>query len=342
MADAEPKVEIVPISAIRGWSVAINRIIPLMPKAVEALESCLNDSRTGTQTLDLEAIRKNCIFTYVDSYHNTRIQEASQEKRIIKLVHRLLTNRFADKGWLGEEIDRLDLADRFSPSTYTSLAQARSELNPDTDPICFIKGRYGTAGEQVQCVRTADLAQISLPEHTIIQRSVRNLWLYNHRKMVIRFYLLTHKHTVWVGKDAFAIIHGQPYDPDSTDYDVQVRHAGYMAADSKIKLLPFQQLSDDGPDWAQAIKELSTGISPLFRNLSLACDRDSYALFGIDAIPTQEGKLQMIEINNYPNMQHTAAVNEQVNIPCIASLMALTLTGLNNGFWTPIATIADG
>jgi hypothetical protein len=330
---------VIPIESMSGWSFAVNRVASLMPRVIQGLDLILINKSPES---DFREVRKNSIFTYVDTYNNTYPEEIGREKRVIALAYRLLTNDFSDKGKLGEEVKRLNLSGKFSPRTFLSLKEAKYELNPLTDPICFVKGRHGTGGGQVQCVKTSDLERISLPAHSVIQESVQNLWLYNQRKVVIRFYMLTHMNATWFGRGAFAVIHGEPYDPYSTDFSVQIKHSGYMQEESKIRLLPLQSLSEVGPKWERAIEELSKGISPLFQNLSLSCGRDVYALFGIDAIPTEEGKLQMIEINNYPNMLHTAAVNDHVNIPCIASLMALTLTGVNDGFWTPLNTAVRG
>ena len=71
------------------------------------------------------------------------------------------------------------------------------------------KNIFGTAGVDMHCVTSDDFSVVELDDDYILQEGITDL----------------------------ALIDGEPYDRDSTNYDVQINHAGYADKNSPIRLM---------------------------------------------------------------------------------------------------------
>jgi hypothetical protein len=318
----------VPVERLQGWRYCANRITPLMAPAVERVERFINTLDLGAAEA-LRSVANGSVFSYVDTLGGVKEQEIPSGLAVFRLMDRTYTNKLADKLLFGREIDRLDLY-QYAPQTYESIEAAIKGAQHSGVNVVFVKGRYGAGGDQIKCVRVPELAQVSLPKDHIVQETVQDIELVEGRKVVIRFYLLIHCAKIYLSAYSFAVVHGERYDPLSDDYDVQIKHAGYVNPDSKVKLIALGDLPQ-GKDWFQALQVLASGLIPLLDQLRRECPEARYALLGIDGIPCMDGKVRMIEINNFPNMIHTQNINESVNIPMLASVMLKIVTNTLDG-----------
>ena len=168
--------------------------------------------------------------------------------RIIKLVPRKLSNYISDKKILGQLINNLGLCSIF-PRTYFDIPNAKNLYQKNNSiQLAFIKNRYGTGGKQVKCVNFSDLGIIRLLKDEIIQEGVQNIFLINSRKITLRFYVIIFDKSILLSKYAFGIIHGEKYISNSPSYNIQIKHEGYINKDSKIRMIPLEELSQ-GIEW---------------------------------------------------------------------------------------------
>lgn len=317
----------VPVVTLGDWNVCVNRITPLLKPAISQVEATLNGMKSS-DTDQVSSIIRSSLFSYVDTFDGVEEGGIPSGLNVFRLMDRAFTNPLADKLLLGREVNRLNLV-QWVPRSYETVDAALEGTRSSGATLVFIKGRCGTAGEQVQCLRTTDLVTTSLPHDYVIQEAVENVALHEGRKVVFRFYVLIHSGKIFLSTHAFAVVHGEAYDANSTDYDVQIRHAGYNTADSKVKLIALTEFPR-GKDWLAAIQVLTGYMKPLLEPLRRECPPARYALLGIDGVPCSDGCVRMIEINNFPNMIHTKAINESVNIPMIASVMLKIVTNTSD------------
>ena len=110
------------------------------------------------------------------------------------------------------------------------------------------------------------------------------------------------------------MIHAEIYDEASTDYRVQIDHAGYDNPDGPVKmqqLIDYSEYSTFEPRFLALLRE----IEPIFADAKEASSRDDYILLGIDLLLRKSGDIKLVEINTFPNFVHTQEITEHVNIP---------------------------
>lgn len=318
------------VHAAHGLVAITNRVAPLIGDCLGRLETW----RKGLPAPQRAALRRRwagSVFTYVDTHGGVAEPVIAAPLVRVGLVRRAVSDPIADKRVFGELAVLHGLHD-IVPRTFTTVADALSHLDATGQPIIFCKGRYGTAGQQVRCLRRADVARHTLGAHDVLQEAVVEPALFQGRKMVFRVYLLVHDRSVHVSDRFFAVVHGADYAPHSDDPDVQVRHAGYMQPDSPVKLVPGHLL-EDHPRHLAGIAHVAWRMQPLLQSIVDASDAHTYMLLGADMIPTKDGRMQLIEVNSYPNLLHTPQVNAEVNVPMLAGLMKHTVCGRADGHW---------
>ena len=305
-----------------------------MPMVVNKLNTCHVITKFKKKE-DEETSLQETLFTYVDTYGGVRLTESSKSfPRIIQLLERRYTNPLADKLLLGRMVSNCNLHD-YIPPTYETAEAADVGLKSTNTPLCFIKGRFGTGGKQVNCCKTENVAILNLPSDHIIQAGVNKIWLYEEKKVVIRFYVLLSRKKIWIARPSFAVIHGRDYDPLSPDFDIQIKHEGYAQKNSRVRLLPLFEI-DNKKIWQTALLNVTKGIHVLLKPICDLTNSNTYSLLGIDGIPCSDGTVKIIEINNYPNMNHTQDINATVNVPVISSLIFFTVSGINDGTWVEV------
>jgi len=273
--------------------------------------------------LDINKFR-NTIFTYFDTYGGKEYPDFQGENRIIKLVSRKISNYISDKKKLGKLIDKYNLYKIF-PKTHFDINSALNAYQRNKSmKLAYIKNRYGTGGKQVRCIHRSDLQMVHLAKDEIIQEEVQNIFLINSRKITIRLYLIIFDKYLLLSKYAWGMIHGEEYDKNNPNYDIQIKHEGYINKNSKIKMIPLDELKE-GNQWINSSVKKIRESSLLYEEIRLNTNKDKYIILGIDGIPTQKNDVVFIEVNSYPNFYHVERINNKVNIPMISSVINLII-----------------
>lgn len=241
----------------------------------------------------------------------------------VRLIERRLLNPLSNKRRLSEMLCEHNLqavAPRSFDSTGDALAYTKG-----VEMLWFVKNIYGTAGVGMRCVTTGDLSVMALEDDYILQEGITDLALIDGRKFVTRIYLLCWDKQVFLSNKAFCVIHGELYESDSTNYDVQINHSGYAEKNSSIRLLALED-SDYGESIMQRSADLGRALKPALGDILKASDEQHYAILGLDVLLESSGTLRLIEINTFPNFIHTDPINTQVNVPFFVSVLAC-LTG---------------
>jgi len=322
------------IKEYNGIQAVVNRITPHIPPCMERMHIWLNTLPAETRKGFQEQAHHQ-VFSYIDTYGGVAEPAVPQGQTLLALINRRHTDYIADKRVLGELVAEHHLLD-WSPRTFTDVRAAADFTANHRHSIIFCKGRYGTAGEQVRCIKTSDLASFTLGENEILQEAVIHPELYENRKMVFRVYVLIHNANLYYNDRFFAVIHGVDYDPDSDAHEIQVKHSGYDRPGSPIKLVPVHFFASYR-HYVARIQALLCRAEPIFRPIVAESSQSRYMLLGADMIPTVDGGMKLIEVNNYPNMIHTPSVNAEVNIPMITGVMKRVLFDAADDYWHPLA-----
>lgn len=313
-----------------GIKTAVNRISPHVKPCVERLMIWINSLPASQRDAIMQQLPHQ-VFTYVDTYGGVTEPSVRESQTRFALVERTQTDYIADKrtfGELGMEHHLFDIA----LHSFSTVEAASAFVEAHHHPIIFCKGRHGTAGEQVRCIMRADLAHMVLGDREIFQEAVIHPELYENRKMVFRGYVLIHDGAYYYNDRFFAVVHGVDYDPLSDAYEIQIKHAGYAQPDSLIKLIPGHFLSGYRR-YLSSIAHVARRMEPLLRPIIDATDAHTYMLLGADIIPTADGGMKLIEVNNYPNLIHTQDINTEVNIPMIVGMMQRVMFNAADHHW---------
>ena len=318
------------INEYLGFKTIFNRISPHVKPCLDRLNIWIN-SQSDAERHKLNQRVQTSVFSYVDTYGGASESPIPEQCARIALIHRTQTDYIADKRALGELVAEHRLFD-IAPHIFTTVDAALAFVEANNQPIIFCKGRHGTAGEQVRCIKCNDLANTVLGEYDIFQEAVINPELYENRKMVFRVYVLIHDGVYYYNDRFFAVIHGVDYDPASDAYDVQIKHAGYTQPDSLVKLIPCHFLSGYSR-YLAGVRHVAQRMAPLLHPIIRASNAQAYMLLGADLIPTTDGAMKLIEVNNYPNMIHTPEVNNEVNIPMLVGVMKRAIFHADDMHW---------
>lgn len=152
--------------------------------------------------------------------------------QLFRLIRKLVYNRFADKGELALILEAEGVDDVFPVTCFdTETAARHKDVN-----LWFSKNRHGTGGIAMECLTSDALADHVLPRFHVLQAAVPDLRLIDGRKFTTRVYLLVWNGHVYLFDNGFNIIHGVPYVEGSTDYEIQIKHDGYMEAVGCIRV----------------------------------------------------------------------------------------------------------
>ena len=290
----------------------INRATKLLQQAIDQLDPVL-----------VRKAQPVC-FTYWDTYGNSLLDlsDVSEGTRVLRVIDRTIVNALSNKAALAQAIKDHHL-EEIAPATYFSIAEALNH-KAEPAPLWFIKNCFGTGGQGMSCVTHEELASVELPSNYIVQAGVTDLALFEGRKFTTRTYCLIWNQTIYLYQNGFLVVHGQTYDPHSTDYAVQIDHAGYHTEDGAVTM---RQLLDH-PDYDRyypGIKQLIQNLTPVLEPSRLAADSNRYILLGIDLLLRNDGSAQLVEINTFPNFIHTNEIIQHVNIPFFAAALRTML-----------------
>ncbi len=316
------------IQIIDNWNISTNRANGILLEAVARSNNYIATLDSNTQEVYNQKIQ-NTFLSYVDTWNNTTVPVHPTLKSV-DLLDRTITNCLSDKMWLGEQVEKKGLLN-YAPRSYNTVEQALNSGNT-ADRVLFVKGRGGTGGQEVSCIRYSELSTLKLKQHYIIQEAIDNIELYENRKMVFRFFVLIHNKKVHLNRNSFVIVHGVEYDPNSTAYEIQVQHHGEK--DHEVIRFPLNTL-EKYDSYMNSLIELTENMLPVVDDVRNASTEDKYILLGADGIPCQDSKIRLVEINTYPNLLKPP-VNMLVNMPVISSMMLKLVTDVNDGSWIDI------
>jgi len=313
----EPSPDMLPVAsaeagAQKHWQVRANRA----QRIVEAAAEQVTELATGQP--------QPVCFTHWDTFGGSTCPQGglAANARLLQLVDRKISNPLAHKGRLPQLLEAQGLSE-LVPITLDSVAAARAVDLP-ANAVWFVKPVFGTAGKGMQCIQHAQLETFELPAHYVLQQSVADLQLKNGRKFTTRIYLLLTDSRVFLYRNGFTITHAKPYQPDSTDYAVQIEHAGYTDAGSAITMTPGSRDTEFQAAFG-VLESFARQLVPLLRECTQACGRDQYLLLGVDVLLTAEPGVKLIEINTMPNFIHTNEINREVNVPFFTAVMRTLL-----------------
>lgn len=316
------------ILKINNWNISTNRANKILSEAIARSDNYISTCDPITQELCNQKIQ-NTFLSYVDTWNNTQVP-VHPTLSSINLLDRKITNCLSDKMWLGQEVEKQNLLD-CAPRSYNTVQEALN-CGDTKDRVLFVKGRGGTGGQEVSCIRYSDLTSYVLKPNYIIQEAIDNIELYENRKMVFRFFVLIHNKKVHLNRNSFAIVHGVEYDPNSTAYEIQVQHHGEK--DHEVIRFPLNTL-EKYDSYMNSLQELTNNLLPVLENVRNESAEDKYILLGADGIPCKDGKIRLVEINIYPNLLKPP-VDILVNMPMFSSMILKLVADVNDGSWIDI------
>lgn len=261
-----------------------------------------------------DGIQEPTLLTYWDTYFgDTPILDGTgAELRTLKVIEKSAINPLSNKQKLPKLLKAAGV-EHVAPATYDTIEGALSHSDSEVG-VWFIKNAFGTGGNNMSCVTSEGLHNVELPKHYVIQAGVQNLALIDSKKFTARIYVLVWDGRVYLYDNGFLMIHAEIYDEASTDYRVQIDHAGYDNPDGPVKmqqLIDYSEYSTFEPRFLALLRE----IEPIFADAKEASSRDDYILLGIDLLLRKSGDIKLVEINTFPNFVHTQEITEHVNIP---------------------------
>lgn len=262
-------------------------------------------------------------FSYWDEYGGN-VLDVTGLAPLRRLIDRSVTNRLANKRQLARSLLDLGLS-CLAPTTCFSPAEAHDRC-ASPEQVWFVKNAYKSGGQDMRCIRAEELPGMALDADSVLQAEITDPELWDDRKYTVRVYLLVWDGELYVYRDGLMVVHGVPYVLGSTDYRVQIEHAGYRDPDSPIRMLPLREHPRYEARFAAIAAHLQR-LRPLFGDCLRASSRARYSLLGLDLLFRSDGEPRLVEINAMPNFLHTESINQTVNIPLFQCLLQLLSDG---------------
>lgn len=255
------------------------------------------------------------IIIYWDSYGNNNLNLFSN-KHIIKNIHRKHHNYLSDKRKCSNLIKKLKLY-KYYPKTYNNLSEIN---NIPIDKLFFIKEIYSTGGKGVKCINGKDLLNYKINKNEIIQEGLQNLKLIDNKKFVIRTYIIIFNNKIYLSKYMFVVVHCKDYNSKSSEYNVQIKHEGYINKTSTIKMYPLHETTYSSYIYKirDALKNMKKLFKPIINN-----SNNQFIIIGPDILITDKDEIKFIEFNTFPNLIHTKYINDNINEKMLFDLFKL-------------------
>ena len=296
---------------------------PLMPIIANRARDIFKQAINQLDPVLIKQAHPAC-FTYWDTYGHSApdLSDIDDKTAVFKLIERRITNPLANKGQLAQLLQTHQL-EHLAPKTFFNVEQAIAYDAPDSS-LWFIKHIFGTGGKDMRCLRKKDLKTIALEKDQIIQEGVTQLSLLNGRKFTVRIYCFIWNQKIYLYKNGFLVVHGADFDPNSTDYKVQIDHTGYHKSDGQVKLVPLINYADYNR-YYPLIKELVSNLQPILESTRHASSPLDYTMLGMDVLLREDDSVRLLEINTVPNFIHSREIIERVNIPFFKAAISAML-----------------
>ncbi len=261
---------------------------------------------------DGHADEQDIYFTYIIGGKFKHLQSDKINAQYFRLINKKIYNKLANKKTLAKSLKAAGISDLF-PATYDTVEAALSHP-AEEGAVWFMKDSNATAGKGMSCLSHSELSNLTLPERHILQAEIKNIKLLEGRKFVVRFYILVWNGQAFLFRDGFMVVHGTDYIKGSTDYEVQINHAGYEKDAASVKLIPLSHHSEYD-EYFPAIQKAGEKLLPILQECLAESSPTDYIFLGIDGIMQDAYGFQLIEVNSIPNFVHTQEIIEDVNIP---------------------------
>ncbi|CAE7207829.1 unnamed protein product [Symbiodinium sp. CCMP2592] len=259
------------------------------------------------------------VFTFFDGYFPVPELDTIPSK--VLLLDRSVTDTYDDKRRLAVCLREACCEATFARCYLTDEEVASAASGGKEGQLFFVKPPCESGGRGIRVVDTSQLRQVALEEGSLVQEAVQDLETLDQRKFVLRFYLLIHGGRLYLHKRGVVVVHEKPYDPASTDYDVQVCHDEMHSAGAADRLRPWH-LQPEAERWRSAVRQCLTEALPALWPLLEASSLDRYALVGGDALIERSGDAKLIEFNFFPNLgSRNGALNSLVKQPMLSQTL---------------------
>lgn len=241
---------------------------------------------------------------------------------IARVLPKRMTDHVDDKRNYGRLAKQAGVegTDSAVPRTFESTADAVKVLSADPAACkyVFIKDVHGSGGTGISVRRTADLKDIKIGPHQIIQEGVTKVVLVEGRSLKIRTYLVVYCGKLYLSRYWGAFKGSSLYDPDKAESEDDLnrqlvsQHFNHsMSKNDYWKANGGRMLiAEDAPlrkEWTAAIVTATTMMAPVFDTIVAATTNDPYRyhVLGLDAIVRKESEeysVQIIEANPFPDL----------------------------------------
>lgn len=280
------------------------------------------------------AIDENLMFTYWDSYYGPLPKfDRSLYKYCLRVLSREITNPIDDKGQLGEILNaRSDLF----PLTFSNPADI-PYIKAHPEGLWFVKNRHGAGGKQVSCHKYRELANIQLQPNDVLQQALVDVDLIGGHKYTIRCYLLIWNGQSYLHRHWYKVIHGEPYDRNSTDYAVQVS-LRYSGGGTEFAAVTPAHADETEQAMFAELRRSNIKIMRELAFLVAKSDREQYSILGCDFVVEANARAKLIEINAYPNLMHlNPSVANEVIYPMIKDTVSTLVSTEVSECWEQLS-----
>ena len=220
----------------------------------------------------------------------------------IKCIGRQILNPLDDKRTMYLRLKELGRTS-FLPPTFPYAAQV-SENDLDPTKLYFLKEIHGTCGTEVYPVRTMEDIQRVVPgslRKYVIQEEVPDMILQNDCKVTMRVYVLIADGEIYIYDDGSIYLYQKKYDRDDLDVNIHkwTSNSDHIRYESYSEQPYYKQTFEP-------MKEICYQTVKPFLNGNLS---DRFRILGIDVILCKKLNPYVIEVNTYPNLNHSKTVS---------------------------------
>jgi hypothetical protein len=185
--------------------------------------------------------------------------------------------------------------------------------DPAASKYVFIKDVHGAGGTGVTVRRTANLENVKLGPHQIIQEGVTKAVLVEGRSLKIRTHLVVYRGKLYLSRYWSGFKGSSLYEPDKTesedDLNGQLVSQLFFHSMSKNDYWKANGgrmlIAEDAPlrkEWTAAIAAAATMMAPMFDKIVAATINDPYRyhVLGLDAIVREESEEHSVQIIGQP------------------------------------------
>ena len=216
-------------------------------------------------------------------------------KSIVKTIPRNITNLIDNKKSMYEILKKNNLT-HFLPKTYTQMINIDKNIFTN-DKIYFLKKHNGSGNKDVHVIKEYDqfinIINDNYEEY-ILQEEVKNMYLHNKKKVVIRAYgLVTSKpFNNYLYYDAKFDIYKNDYNNNNLSNEIHNDEYNSVVhqhlSNMEFKEIVFEKMKN-------ICNELN-----IFWNYKT--ENEEYIILGYDFILDTSYNVYLIEVNSYPNM----------------------------------------